>query len=176
MQSANWGLRNALGLLVGAALALGAVSAGARPARSMKEVRSSFPLDSSALLEKPDTLVLYELDPTRRKPADGATFHGWSVVKQMDVPPPQQKELTDALFTAMAEQKVGARCFIPHHGLRAMKGGKTVDLVLCFTCQWVVIHHEGHTRKALLAHKPIALYDRVLRQVPNPPSEPAKAE
>ena len=93
----------------------------------------------------------------------GQTFHSWPVVKQKEITDPNtRKQLTGALFQAMADQKAGALCFVPHHALRVVRGKKTVDLVLCFTCQWVDIYHGGKTKRAPLSAKPMALYDRAL--------------
>ena len=144
-------------------LAVGLMTAAAAaPARSLQAVKAQFPLGSSAILEQPDRMVLYALDPGSAK-RKGATFHGFAVVTEKAITGATRGELVGALFQAMREQHSGARCFVPHHGLRAVRGAKTVDLVLCFTCQWVDIHHAGKKNRALLAAKPMALYDRVLR-------------
>jgi hypothetical protein len=131
----------------------------------MRQVHATFPGDSASVVEHADHLTLYELDPTQRgKVAAGKTFWQYPVVSEKDVTDPKERaELIQTLYGCMAEQKVGARCFVPHHGLRAVRGDKTVDLVLCFTCQWVHIHYGGKTKIALLAARGMPVYDKALR-------------
>lgn len=156
---------------LGAAAGVVLLSGGAvlaKAARTMQEVRAQFPEGSSEILDKADRVVLYELDPTQRgKVSSGTTFWEYPVVREKELTEPRERaELIRTLYEGMAEQKVGARCFVPHHGLRAVRGGKTLDLVLCFTCQWVHIHYNGKTKAALLSARGMPIYQKALRGVP----------
>jgi hypothetical protein len=154
-------------ILAAAVLLTGAAPSPAapRPVRSRRAVKAAFPEGSSAILDHADKLTLYELDPTQRgKSTAGKTFWEYPVVSEKDVTDPKEREeLVQTLYGCMAEQKVGARCFVPHHGLRAVRGDKSVDLVLCFTCQWIHIHYGGKTKVALLAARGMPVYDKALR-------------
>jgi hypothetical protein len=149
----------------------------------MKEVRAHFPDGSSEILDRADRITLYELDPTQRgKVTSGPTFWEYPVVREKELTDPGERaELVRILYRGMAEQKVGARCFVPHHALRAVRGGKTLDLVLCFTCQWVHIHHNGKMKVALLSARGMDAYQKALRgvpakEIPNVPAGGASGE
>lgn len=63
-------------------------------------------------------------------------------------------------------KQIGLGCFNPRHGIRAVSGGKTVDLLICFECRHVEVYENG---KLIMRRDPgtdaAKLYfDRVLTQ------------
>jgi hypothetical protein len=57
------------------------------------------------------------------------------------------------------------KCFEPRHGVRAMAGGKTVDLVICFACSEVQVwSDDGKDLEglALIGDSAQAAFDKVL--------------
>jgi hypothetical protein len=54
-------------------------------------------------------------------------------------------------------------CFEPRHGLRAMKGTRSVDLVICFSCRWIEVHSEGKASSVWTSEAPKSAFNKVLR-------------
>lgn len=45
------------------------------------------------------------------------------------------KRLRESFYDGIAvDQDMMAACFSPRHGLRAVKNGKNLDLLICFSC------------------------------------------
>jgi hypothetical protein len=75
------------------------------------------------------------------------------------------------LSHGVAEAFNGAFCFDPRHGIRATRNGKTVDLVICFECEWI----EGHLNngdafgdKVAVSKLPEPLFSRILKKAQIP--------
>ncbi|MCD6051483.1 MAG: hypothetical protein K0Q55_2892, partial [Verrucomicrobia bacterium] len=106
--------------------------------------------EAAAVLDAPDSFYLYSLHPEPaafRRPQTpqeatnvvsklGEEYHGFEILGRAEVVDPvQRRELVDALKRGVSEGKGPApSCFSPRHGIRAVKGGVTVDLVICFEC------------------------------------------
>ncbi len=45
-----------------------------------------------------------------------------------------RREILDAFYFDAANQDYPAVCFQPHHSLRATKGGKVLEIEICFSC------------------------------------------
>jgi hypothetical protein len=134
----------------------------------------SMPPDAREMLIKAENFDLYSLEP---RAAQGETdFHGWKVlgktaVKEADV----RKKLITALEKGAAESD-GSRpdCFNPRHGIRVSRGGKTMDLVICFECQQVEVYAGDERGKNFLISKsPRPVFNQVLKdaRVPLPKQE-----
>lgn len=88
--------------------------------------------------------TLYAVEP-RREPERGADlFHGHRIRGQVDVEEgPLRRRLTVALNRGLAENggwfgpRRSGLCFRPRHGIRAVRGGRTIDLLICFECYQV---------------------------------------
>jgi len=96
------------------------------------------PSDALAILESARHVTVYSLSPgatPREKLDQKKTFHGYRILRRLDVKGETKSELLGKLYTAIAEQPDPARCFIPRHGIRATSSGETVDLVICFECK-----------------------------------------
>jgi hypothetical protein len=140
-----------------------------------EQFQEVFPGDSRRVLEEAEQFVLLSLDPKRLdRPAEGS-FHGYRVVGQTPVSDPRRKELIVALYDGIAEDASPARCFIPHHGIRAVRGKQTLDLVICFTCSQMHVHVPGasdHEWKwATVAETPMQTFDRALTEAGVPLGE-----
>jgi hypothetical protein len=94
------------------------------------------PADVGKALEEADRLELYSLDPS--KPAaetDKDAFHGYKVLGKTTVKADARKDLVAAVLKGVADSDGSmADCFEPRHGVRAVRDGKTYDLVICFHC------------------------------------------
>jgi len=141
--------------------------------------------EAVAVLDAPDSFYLYSLHPepfalrpqtpqeaTNEVRRLGENYHGFEILGRVEVVDPvQRKELVDALKQGVSEGKGPApACFNPRHGIRAMKGGVTVDLVICFEC---ISMNEVMTssRSLRISHSPQETFTRALKRtnLPLPP-------
>ena len=147
-------------------LAVGLMTAAvAAPARSLRAVKAQFPLGSSAILEQPDRMVLYALDPGAAKPK-GATFHGFAVIGRMPITDTAtRRSLNEALRRGDRENdSMAAACFNPRHGIHATSAGNVLDLVICFECYSAQVHEDGQRKPGfLLSESPQKTFDQTLR-------------
>lgn len=151
-----------LALLLGVALtAAGAAAQG----------ENKIPDDVRAVLEKPDRVELLSIHPDRleKPPKDG--LHGWKVLGKTELKGADvQKKVFAALETGVKENtgKV-AGCFNPRHGIRAVQGKKTVELVICFECFQVQFYVDGKQgRGFLVTDSPQPAFDQVLKDAKVP--------
>lgn len=122
-----------------------------------------------------DTFELYSLDPARGGPKPKVAFHGWKVLGKTAVKDKKTREkLIVALGKGMAENDgVVAGCFNPRHGIRAVKNGKTVDLVICFECYSFQIFEGKKASNALTTRSPAPTFNKVLTDAKVPlPRQP----
>src|SRR5436305_771733 len=104
----------------------------------------------SRLPDDPEELFVYSIDghtylengrkltPEQEK---GETLHGWPVLGKVAIADSaQRKAVVEAIKEAVRNPDPEARCFIPHHAIRSVKAGETVDLLICFSC----LNYEGY--------------------------------
>jgi hypothetical protein len=143
------------------------------------------PGDCRQVLEQADRFTLFSLDPYSlvRDPdtgegsysCSGGRFHGFVVLGHTTVEDVNRRaELLHALYEGFAEvlrPRTGLPrvrpCYEPRHGLRASRGKRTVDLVVCFTCSPVQVYPDAAS-DSFSWHKvgasPRALFDQALTQ------------
>lgn len=120
-----------------------------------------------------DTLIVYSLDPLRRITGDcdstsleAPTFHGFPIVHEVVVVDSNRKnQLISALYDRFdAPYPADApRCFIPHHGLRAVCGDRVTDLVICFQCYTIVAYRNGKKSSGTrTSQSPRSVFDQIL--------------
>jgi hypothetical protein len=144
-------IRCALGL----ALALGACGCGV----------DLMAADVRFILDSPDDFELISLDPDHEAPKAKDQFHGWNVLGKVSITDRgEQATLRQALYQGVRENKDGmvAGCFIPRHGLRVTRDGKTVELVICFQCMSMQVFGVK-TRSLLTTSSPANVFNEVLR-------------
>jgi len=138
---------------------------GVRPAGD------ALPAVAADALENADRFELYSLKPgPLRKDADD-TFHGYQVLGKTPVEDAAARQrLIDALKRGIAENDgLAAGCFNPRHGVRAVRGAKTVDVVICFECFSGKIFVDGrHAAGFLTTASPQPAFDRALRDAAVP--------
>ncbi|WP_425613916.1 hypothetical protein NA78x_003761 [Anatilimnocola sp. NA78] len=123
------------------------------------------PADSA--LTDAESMVLYSLDPDFRAKGskDRPQFCGWSVLGKTAIRDASvREELVATLREATANNPgLVAACFNPRHGLRLVKGDKTVDLVICFECFSAQIFVDDKPVGGFLTtHSPRAAFDAPL--------------
>jgi hypothetical protein len=83
-------------------------------------------------------------------------FHDWSILGKTTVKDSEaRKTLLNALHLGIRQhadmlnkkREMGALtsggCFQPRHGIRVVKDGKTIDLLICFECGYIHILRDG---------------------------------
>jgi hypothetical protein len=80
---------------------------------------------------------LLSLLPNRSHPSDEAKqFHGYSVLGEVEVKSSDSyAQLIEALHRGIYGDSMVKRCWEPHHGIRTKCGVRSLDLVICFTCE-----------------------------------------
>lgn len=82
-------------------------------------------------------------------------FHGWPILVETPLDADRRRAALAAIDRAIAEKNAQLRarrrsdaaCFNPRHGVRAVRGGKTVELVICFECLKMDVHAGGPPRR-----------------------------
>jgi hypothetical protein len=139
-------------------------------------IRAAFPPEAQSVVAKSEKFYLYSLQSERLPEADLKTipnFHGYPILGQARV---HASPYRADLFAAVRED-LGANtffdCFNPHHGIRAVRGGKTVDLLLGFGCRQMEIYDERGVHRITVGAAAQRVFDHVLAEydvpLPMPP-------
>jgi hypothetical protein len=105
-----------------------------------KERFQHLPADVRELLEfldDADEFELASLDPEYDHRTPGAKFwtDGWQVVGRTQIDDHQTRtKLINALLRGIEEGGKPVKCFEPRHRIRAVRGGKSVVITICFAC------------------------------------------
>lgn len=123
-----------------------------------------FPADVDEVLGKTDEIELLSLDPEPRAPRTQEDFHGYPVLGKTRVKSAEdRKTLLKALYAGIrGNDGMVAGCFIPRHGIRAKHDGKTIELVICFQCMSMQVHHAGKMTSVLTTSKPTEVFNKLL--------------
>lgn len=109
--------------------------------------------------------------PTKKRDVE-APFHGVVVLGKRELKKDEAiaASLKDALYASMEKGSKPSRCFIPHHGVRAVVGDKTLDLVICFTCHYMDIYLNGEKlgQRMVIDPAPFSAFDQALAEVQVP--------
>lgn len=105
------------------------------------ESENRLPTAVERVLIDASQLELMTLDPTPLSmtgatPPESDQLHGYAITGRARLTDAQPKtELVDLILRGIRESdgRVAA-CFNPRHAVRAVNGGKTVELVICFEC------------------------------------------
>lgn len=131
------------------------------------QLQDAFPGETRQVLEHGSRFTLLYLEP-RTGLAPGlnktALFHGYPVLGQVQVTDPSQKqELLRALEDGIARSSHSIpACFSPRHGIHAVAGNNSVDLVICFHCQQFEIYWGKGDKLSGVSNAPQAAFDHVL--------------
>ena len=109
------------------------------------------PKDVSAAMAAASSFTLYSLDPDSGAQSGAAgTFRDWRVLGQIRITDAAtRKRVATTIADSVARTDgFGARCFIPHHGLRFTSGKQTYELVICFMCHHLRIYTTGRPARA----------------------------
>ena len=113
---------------------------------AIRLAKGGLPEEAEAIFDKADRVELYSLEPEpdekAAKDPKAVYFRGWLVLgKAILKGDKERKPLAEALDLAIGRGRV-AKCFDPRHGIRATKGRKTVDVVICFRCGQAYFYYD----------------------------------
>jgi len=118
--------------------------------------------DDRRILERSERFILYSITEdgnTNRK----ANFHGYRILKRLPVENSNLKaRLVAALYRGISDNAWQKACFDPGLGLRAVRKGKKVDLLICFGCSWIVVIAHGNEVSGSISTSPQSLFQSVL--------------
>lgn len=106
----------------------------------------SLPDSALAVLHGADSFQVLALEPEHgEEPAPGAeTFHGYQVLAKGDVADPEARErIVDIVNAGVRKGGTQAKCFNPRHGVHSVRGGRTVDIVICYECSALEVVEDG---------------------------------
>ena len=119
--------------------------------------------DVATTLHRAETFELLSLSGEQ----DATGWHGYKLLGKIAVSAVDvQTRLVSALESGIAKSTgPGARGFVPRHGIHAVSGGKTVDLLICFECSWVRVFSGGVETPAAVVttNDPQPVFDQVLQ-------------
>jgi hypothetical protein len=119
--------------------------------------------DVVSTLSRAETFELLSLSGEQ----DAKGWHGYRLLGKTAVGAADVRaRLLTALESGIAKSTgPGARCFVPRHGIHAVSGDKTVDLLICFECSWVRVFTGGAetTAAVVTTTAPQPVFDQVLQ-------------
>jgi hypothetical protein len=107
------------------------------------------PDDVRLTLVEPDTLELLSLHPFRAQELLGVekSFYTYPLLGRTEPDEETREALMKALFksikVAAKTQDESRTTFAPRHGIRARRGGETVDVLISFESAWLVYYRNG---------------------------------
>jgi hypothetical protein len=108
----------------------------------------SLPDSAVAVLDGADAFQVLALDPYpggEAPPPGVESFHGYQVLAKGDVADPKARErIVDLVNAGVRKGGTQAKCFNPRHGVHAVRGGRSVDLVICYECSALEVVEDGH--------------------------------
>lgn len=94
--------------------------------------------DSFRSLEDAEEFVLFSIEggPMEQVDFAGERFHEFPVLGKIRIDEIERRRaLLQALEDGISRRpKLGAKCFWPRHGIRAVANGKVTEFVICFEC------------------------------------------
>lgn len=106
-------------------------------------VRDAFPPEVQAALLEGELEAL--LIACERKPEkDERAIRDYPVVASVTLDDKAKRaELLAQVYQGVEQGKYFAKCFIPHHALRAEHDGHLAEVVICFACVTVEVYLDG---------------------------------
>lgn len=126
-----------------------------KPQSTLPDIGTAIPAADQRILEIADFTV-FALHPyDERENETKGRFHGFKILGQTKLPSSQRGKLLRLIFSGIQQSNGSvAECFEPRHGVRAVAGTETVDLVICYACLSIQVYRNGKRRpdSALTAH------------------------
>ena len=140
------------------ALTLAALLAGCQgtPRAALPDASSKLPAAVLDIVENADQFEIMALHPSPHsedgKPTESDDFHGYKILARAMVDATaEQDEVITHLYQGMLDSAgIVAACFNPRHGIRATRGKKTVDFVICYECLSMQVRGPGDVTENVL--------------------------
>ena len=162
-------------LLCSAAVGVGGVLFTQARRDRENRIDAALPSEVQLILVKSEKLYLYSLQKERLPTADLKAlpnFHGYPIVGQTRVrETPQRADLVAAVWEGLGKRE-GQDCFEPHHGLRAVRGKKTVDLLIGFPCEHMEIYDDRGMHQITVSSSAQGVFNHILAEYDIPLPEP----
>ena len=139
---------------------------------TQESLQVTFPSGSKRILEHSQQLILFSLEPTEDYDTTNSLFHRHGVLGKTVITDSVSKtallaSLYDGLVSppprADGLKQIGMGCFMPRHGIRAIQNGKTVDLLICFSCRAIEVYLNGQKiSKRAMNDAPRPTFDQIL--------------
>lgn len=106
--------------------------------------------------DDPDQIILFSIDgmqsgevnPKRTLQAGQELLFDYPVLGKIEIGDPDlRRKVISAIKADIRSGANGSKCFWPRHVLRVVKGGKTIDLVICFECHNFELHKNGEPHR-----------------------------
>ena len=139
------------------------------------KIHAAFPLEVQRVVAKSEQFYLYSLQPERLTDMDLTSmpnFHGYPISGKTCVHArPHREDLLAAVREDLGRE-AASHCFHPHHGIRAVRGTQTVDLVFGFGCEQMEIYDDRGLHQITVGASAQRVFDHVLAEydVPLPPA------
>jgi hypothetical protein len=131
----SWIQRVALSLFLVAAPALAAGGCGSLPAKVTE------------VLGHADQFEILAIEPYGGPPntAAGQTvFHSYPVLGRAVVTDPAVRErIVSIIDGGVSTTATQSKCFNPRHAVHAVRGGQTVDMLICYECSSIEVYDGG---------------------------------
>lgn len=117
-------------------LAVFSIGSNRLPSEVVDSIQKSPNVTFLSLEPKPENLS--EDDPARR-----VTLKDYPILGSFQLNPEQKRLVADTLQTQIPRFALEAsKCFDPRHAIRIEEGSETTDLLICYDCGWIEIHHS----------------------------------
>ncbi len=132
-----------------------------------RRIGAAFPLEVKLVLDKSEKFYIYSLQAERLPASDLKTmpnFHGYPISGQTRIrPTPQRTDLIAALWGGLGRRDQ-AMCFEPRYGVRAVRGSKTVDLLIGFGCEQLEIYDDRGMHWITVSASAQGVFNRTLAE------------
>jgi hypothetical protein len=127
------------------------------------EPSGKLPGPASALLDEAEAIEILSIDPKGRPSRPEDDFHGWKVLGRTTLRDPGTRtRVVAASRRGVEEAGPAAGCFEPRHGLRATKGARSADLVICFACGWIEVRAGGEAASVRTSSAAKPVFNKLL--------------
>lgn len=107
-------------------------------AKQQKYLNESLPPKVREILEKAEIFeILAEMREREIRESDLLNFQPNRIVKNFDEK--EKKEILEAFYFDASREDSPASCYEPHHQIRAIYQGETVEIEICFDCAKFIV-------------------------------------
>jgi len=133
---------------------------------SAQQLAKTFPAGAQQTLEEAPQLTLMSLDPGSGVGGGlqgPGTFHGYRIMGRLKLEGERKRVLVRMLYDSMARVDDEAACFTPRHAIQATHGGRSVNLVICFSCGPMKVYVGANHSSGGVDRGAKSYFDGVLR-------------